>query len=326
MRARGKGESYQDNYTKMTNLKFVFTICKAAKREYTMGSPRIFVSHSSKDDAFGVRLVEDLRRVLGDESAVWYDSRGGLHGGDSWWGRIVEEITARNIFLIVLSPDSVTSDWVKDELALAWRLKNSTKRMQIIPLLYRACEVRGDLQTLQIISFLSPKSYEAAFNELLLTLELSQSSRAMTAMSQVTFQDYQRPIALNLSPTPTRVSLGRMIFSIMGVIWMGVGCILAIQSLIFTSLRLFPAGVANVFIGLMIFFLARMRKSSLPLSITGIFVGATGILSGIGIMIIAANFPNVIINEVSGGLESGTVMLIVGVIILGSYALSVIRR
>ncbi|HEY6410727.1 MAG TPA: toll/interleukin-1 receptor domain-containing protein, partial [Ktedonobacteraceae bacterium] len=102
-----------------------------------MGTLRIFVSHSSKDDDFGVRLVGDLRRALNDENAVWYDAQGGLHGGDSWWGKIVEEITARDVFLVVLSPDSMTSDWVRDELALAWQLKNSPRRMRIIPLLYR---------------------------------------------------------------------------------------------------------------------------------------------------------------------------------------------
>jgi hypothetical protein len=142
----------------------------------------------------------------------------------------------------------------------------------------------------------------------------------------------QRPPAPNPSSTPTRLSLIRKrfsaIFSIIGIIWAGIGCIIAITGLISVGLRLFPAGVANIFSGLMIFFLARKRKSSL--SIIGIFVGAIAILSGIGLIIIAANFPNAIINEVSGGqgsggVESGTVTLIAGVIILGSCAFSMIR-
>jgi hypothetical protein len=56
---------------------------------------RIFVSHSHQDNAFGVRLVQDLRAALGgDEAAVWYDASGGLHGGDEWWRKIVAEITS----------------------------------------------------------------------------------------------------------------------------------------------------------------------------------------------------------------------------------------
>lgn len=119
-----------------------------------------------------------------------------------------------------------------------------------------------------------------------------------------------------------------MIGMIFGVILVLTGCIMAFTSLVSVGLRLFPAGVANVFIGLMIFFIARMRKSSLPFSIIGIFVGVGAILSGIGIMIIAANFPDVIINEVSGGrgsagLESGTVIVIAGVIILGTMSIRI---
>ena len=45
--------------------------------------PQIFISHSLVDDAFEKRLVADLRARLG-ESAIWYDSSGGLHGGEEW--------------------------------------------------------------------------------------------------------------------------------------------------------------------------------------------------------------------------------------------------
>jgi len=39
---------------------------------------RIFISHSHIDNEFGTRLTQDLRCVLGDENAVWYDVLGGL--------------------------------------------------------------------------------------------------------------------------------------------------------------------------------------------------------------------------------------------------------
>ena len=144
---------------------------------------RIFISHSHKDNEFGVKLVEDLRRVLGDESAVWYDAKGGLHGGDTWWSKIIEEITARNIFIVVLSPDSMSSPWVNDEINLAWRQKNSPEGKRIFPILYRQCKSRGDLDTLHNINFLPPRTYEDAFNDLLIALGLppntgiSQSTR-----------------------------------------------------------------------------------------------------------------------------------------------------
>jgi tetratricopeptide (TPR) repeat protein len=42
----------------------------------------------------------------------------------------------------------------------------------IIPVLYRACTIRADLKILQIISFLTPKPYEEAFQEVLRALGL----------------------------------------------------------------------------------------------------------------------------------------------------------
>ena len=133
---------------------------------------RIFISHSHIDNEFGTRLAQDLNRVIGDESAVWYDVLGGLHGGDAWWEKILEELTARNVFIVVLSPEAEQSKWVRDEINLAWKQKNSREGKQIIPLLYRECSVRADLDTLQVISFLAPKIYEDAFKEVLIALGL----------------------------------------------------------------------------------------------------------------------------------------------------------
>jgi tetratricopeptide (TPR) repeat protein len=132
----------------------------------------IFISHSHIDNEFGTILAQDLSRVLGDESAVWYDVLGGLHGGDTWWEKILEELTARNVFIVVLSPEAAQSKWVRDEINLAWKQKNSREGKQIIPLLYRECSVRADLDTLQVISFLSPRTYETSFKEILMTLGL----------------------------------------------------------------------------------------------------------------------------------------------------------
>src|SRR2546423_10759880 len=94
---------------------------------------RIFVSHSHKDNDFGFRLVQDLRRLIGDDSAVWYDARGGLQGGETWWDKIKEELKARPVFIVILSANALASSWVKDEIRIAWKLKNSPTGKLIIP-------------------------------------------------------------------------------------------------------------------------------------------------------------------------------------------------
>lgn len=93
-----------------------------------------------------------------------------IHGGDTWWEKILEELTVRKVFIVVLSPEAIQSPWVRDEINLAWSQKNSREGKQIIPLMYRECKVRADLNTLQVISFLGPKTYETAFKEVLMTL------------------------------------------------------------------------------------------------------------------------------------------------------------
>src|SRR5437879_13462435 len=82
-------------------------------RHMTSPGHRIFVSHSHLDNDFGTRLAQDLRRVLKEDSAIFYDVLGGLHGGDTWWDKIVEELTASNVFLLVLSPGAMNSFWVR---------------------------------------------------------------------------------------------------------------------------------------------------------------------------------------------------------------------
>jgi TIR domain len=125
----------------------------------------IFVSHSSKDDDFGQKLVHDLRKAFPNEEAIWYDSEGGLYGGDPWWSRIVSSLEACDVFVIVLSPNSVKSKWVMRELDIAM-----VEGKRIVPILYHQCDIRPDLKAIQIISFLEPISYEAAFNRLLQAL------------------------------------------------------------------------------------------------------------------------------------------------------------
>lgn len=128
---------------------------------------RIFVSHSHADDEFGQRLVRDLRAALGDEDAVWYDSSGGLQGGDAWWARIRHELGSRLIVLVVTSPDAMASPWVNSEIDVAWKQHNSPQGKTIIPVLYRPCKLRADLSTLPAVSFLPPIEYAKGLSTLL---------------------------------------------------------------------------------------------------------------------------------------------------------------
>jgi hypothetical protein len=167
-----------------------------------MAVPRVFVSHSHADNDFGVRLVQDLRRALGsDDSAVWYDVSDGLHGGDEWWDVILKEMTARPIFLVVLSPEAMQSNWVQAEMRIAWTLKHSPSDpldRLLIPILYKPCKVRADWGTLQIVSFVEPKPYEAAFAEVLTALGAPSAPAAAPSVPSV---DTAAALVRQLLPT-----------------------------------------------------------------------------------------------------------------------------
>jgi tetratricopeptide (TPR) repeat protein len=100
------------------------------------------------------------------EDAVWYDVSGGLHGGDEWWNRIVAEITARDTFLVLFSPDALASDWVPREMGIAyWQHVKLGKRL--MPLMHRTCEVPADWQLIQALPFTDDLPYEMRLTSLL---------------------------------------------------------------------------------------------------------------------------------------------------------------
>ena len=87
--------------------------------------------------------------------------------------KIVAELTARPIFLLILSPAAMASGYVQTEFDLAFKQKHSPVGKKIIPILYQPSEPRADMTLFQMISFLAPQSYEQAFAELTMALGVS---------------------------------------------------------------------------------------------------------------------------------------------------------
>lgn len=78
-------------------------------------APRVFVSHSHKDAAWCDPFVDAL---AGYSIDIWYD-RKGLYAGAQWVRTIEDELSSRDVFLVVITPESWASEWVREELALA---------------------------------------------------------------------------------------------------------------------------------------------------------------------------------------------------------------
>src|SRR5438552_17075141 len=93
---------------------------------------KLFISHSSQDDAF----VRDLRAALADHGHDgWIDSRE-LRGGDSLWLEIQSAIEGASAYAVVVSPDALQSKWVGKELrhALTVRDQRGKHNSPVIPL------------------------------------------------------------------------------------------------------------------------------------------------------------------------------------------------
>jgi tetratricopeptide (TPR) repeat protein len=93
---------------------------------------KLFISHSSKDDAF----VRDLRAALADHGEDgWIDSRE-LRGGDPLWKEIQEALEGASAYAVVVSTDALQSKWVGKELrhALELRNKRGKNEFPVIPL------------------------------------------------------------------------------------------------------------------------------------------------------------------------------------------------
>jgi hypothetical protein len=126
--------------------------------------PRIFISYSHRDVDFVRRLVSDLQR---DGAAVWSDQDilPGLH----WDAEIERALHGAPEYLVVLSPSSVESKNVMDELSFA---VNSGKR--IYPVLYRDCDIPLGLRRVQWVDFRG--EYEPAFKQLLSGIRRAEQS------------------------------------------------------------------------------------------------------------------------------------------------------
>jgi hypothetical protein len=99
----------------------------------------VFISYSRTDRAYVDELAAHLRSR---GVQVWYDFA--VESGDSFGERIQHAIDGCAAFLVVLSPASVNSAWVRREIARATR---SGKSMH--PLLRHACDVPIELDGVQ---------------------------------------------------------------------------------------------------------------------------------------------------------------------------------
>ena len=137
-----------------------------------MGPPSIFMSHSHVDKPFARRLSADLG-ALG--AHVWLDEAE-LKVGDSLFEKIEGALDQVDHLAVIMSPHSVGSRWVRDELRQALHSCISGRDIVILPILLEDCEIPGFLREKLYSDFRVETAYEGALQRLAESLGLSMEN------------------------------------------------------------------------------------------------------------------------------------------------------
>ena len=155
----------------------------------------ISYSHANKDfvDRLGAELAFRRRHV-------WVD-RWELKVGDSILERVQEALSDASALLIVLSRDSVSSQWCRKELSVGLLRELEERRVVVLPVLLEECEIPLFLRDKLYADF--RHSFEDGFSKILdATAALSSDTLGRTGD-----REFHHDWAIDWSLTPTNISI-----------------------------------------------------------------------------------------------------------------------
>jgi hypothetical protein len=154
----------------------------------------IFISYSRRDQEFVTRLASDLNTQVAN---VWFD-QSTIQLGQKWHDEIMDGIRECKAFILVLSPDSMESKYVQEEVTKALELGKT-----IFPVIYRPAKWTGqfealvkEVQTLDLRS----GSYTDSFHKLVDGLVEAGAGKA----------DGERPFIRTTAKTSLGIVLGKI--------------------------------------------------------------------------------------------------------------------
>ncbi|GEM_PF-6547060 len=121
-----------------------------------------FVCHSSKDKEFAEKIARDLQ---GRGIDVWFD-KWDLEIGHDLTVKIQEAIAENQFLIIILSPDAMASEWVKKEFNAALVREIEERRVVVLPLMYKECQLPPFLEMKKYADFRNPGKYAENIQDL----------------------------------------------------------------------------------------------------------------------------------------------------------------
>ncbi len=157
-------------------------------------SPKIFLSHNSKDKPFVRQLAQDLD-VQG--IGYWLDEAE-LSVGDSLIERIQEGFDDVNYVAIILSQNSIQSRWVQKEMSVALTLEIMGKPIRVLPLVLEKVEIPTFLIDKVYLDFTSEFTYQDSLTQLVKGVGLVFNKRAFLGRNDATSMSDSQGNALQL--------------------------------------------------------------------------------------------------------------------------------
>ncbi|HEX8982489.1 MAG TPA: TIR domain-containing protein [Ktedonobacterales bacterium] len=139
---------------------------------------RVFISHSHNDNLFARKLV----RALSDAGlSVWYDE---VNLGAGNLGQIIEqELLRSDAYIVIFTPSSVASQFVRSEWYAAWDLQREGRMRLFVPIVAEACDVPLLLRGITRVDF-TKQPFEQALKQVLWLLGASGPANDILASTQ----------------------------------------------------------------------------------------------------------------------------------------------
>lgn len=144
---------------------------------------RLFISYARVDRPYCIQVAHVL-----DVHELWYDQR--LYAGEDWWNEIKRRLDWCEGFIYLLSPDSVTSDYCRQEYELAKNLGRP-----IFPVLVRKnTPIPPSLDGVQYVDLttgLNPDSVKMLLNSIYIA---ERRQKPAATLASIPPEDIQPPV------------------------------------------------------------------------------------------------------------------------------------
>lgn len=215
----------------------------------------VFLIHDVHEKPIARQLAIDLS-VAG--AAVWLDE-GEIGEAQDSLIRMIEKVAPGEVhLLVILSPDSAGSDWIRHEAELLMNRQAAGPALKLMPLLYRDCDMPAFMADMWHADLRNPADYPVMLQRIIDRLELAGNGRtpALPAALSGTWQGAwtwcgrQRDADLFLSASPSlpsRMVIRYLKSGILSIVWQELDVQISgnAVNLIGTAYRMIERGIST---------------------------------------------------------------------------------